>query len=74
MVRTITANALIKRIRRKLAHEHMTLSTNRGGPYSDTLPMYYAVNANNNICDPSGDNLEEIGRDLGVLKEGERLA
>ena len=66
---TITETALVARIRRRLAHDGERLIKPREGSYG---PYCIVDNESNFIrahCD-----LEDLGRKLGVLHDGEVLA
>lgn len=68
----ITERALIQRLRRALAKDGDRLVANRGGAYTEAMGRFWRVNQNNNIIDQDVD-LEELGRELNVLREWERV-
>jgi len=68
----ITERALLARINRRLAREGKRISKIRPAtPYAQY--RFTCSDERNNICNPSGDDLEAIGRELRVLREGEVL-
>jgi hypothetical protein len=67
---TVTTDALIKRIRRKLRHNELELNINRWP--DDNLGRYLLRNASGAVVKPDVD-IEALGRELGVLKADENL-
>lgn len=71
----VSKRALIARIRRKLSKDYISFKTNRGGKWGNMLGKYYCVNdRNNEIVKQHINDLEEYGRELGVLDPYEVLA
>ncbi len=70
----ISERALIARINRKLKPEGEKLKTLRGERWFSDLGRYYTVDENRNAVRDTHVNLEDWGRELGVLKAWERLA
>jgi hypothetical protein len=74
----IAAPTLVKRINRKLAHENEweVLRTTRGGFtsrwYAD-LGNYYITDVERNTITASHIDIEQLGRELGVLQHFERV-
>lgn len=74
----ITRGALEQRIRRKLAHDGVALRRKRSnlcayGRGWDCVGDYYTIDLNSNGLIDEGFDLEELGRDLGVLRAYEHL-
>jgi hypothetical protein len=75
MATTITERALVARLRRSLAQDGKALHKCRqDSKWHRDLGDWYCVDDRNNICGPAVDNLEELGRERGVLRPGEILA
>ena len=67
----ITDQALIKRINRKLAGIDEQLRKARS--YDHNLGWFYTVNTYRNWIVDTHVDLEELGRELGVLRPGEEV-
>ena len=70
----ISERALIARINRKLRRNWAQLRKSRPGRAMSNLGDYFVVDTYNNIVTDFQLNLEEFGRDEGVLGSNERLA
>jgi hypothetical protein len=71
---TITANTLIQRINRQLAHEGEKLCTARrypGGWEDTNLGRYFRLDTSRDAIIETHVDLETTGRDLGVLRSDE---
>ena len=68
----VTLRALTQRINRKLRHDDQRLRTARRGWFSD-LDHYYVFDFKHNGIVKRQVDPEELGRDLGVLKDYELL-
>jgi hypothetical protein len=68
----ITERALVQRINRKLKGQGEALRTTRGR--RGDLGDFYVVDLNRNFVVDKHVDLEECGRELGVLKPHERMA
>jgi hypothetical protein len=64
---TVSQAALIKRINRKLAHLGEQLKTCRGERWLHELGTYYTIDTNRNSITGKHIDLEQYGRELGVL-------
>ncbi len=79
MKKRITLNALEQRLRRKLWKEDIKLCKSRGhfispwGKVYGDLGQYCTVNAINNWLIDQDIDIEDFGRDYGVLAEGEKV-
>jgi len=69
---TVTIGALKQRIRRKLRHEGEVLRTTRSERWFNELGEYFIVNQNNWMVAQHVD-LEVLGREIGVVKDWERV-
>lgn len=70
----VTERALAARIDRKLNQEGSRLKKARPGTRANLdLGDYYVVNSNEGGAWPTHVDLEEYGRELGVLRTGEKL-
>jgi len=69
----VSERALIQRINRKLRAEDETLKTARGERAEQEFGRFYIVNFNRNFVVAKGCDPEELGRELGVLSEYERV-
>ena len=70
----VTMRALIQRINRKLATERgYVLKTTRGGRWRGELGDYYAVDPKRNCVVREYIEPEDLGRELGVLRDWERV-
>lgn len=69
----VTRRALVQRINRKLAATGEKLIATRGEIARHELGEFYRVNASGSITSKD-DDLENLGRELGVLKPYEVLA
>jgi hypothetical protein len=74
MKTTITTNALIKRINRKLAHGDEKLRVTRGERCRPELGDYHAINVSHNFITAKHVEPEAWGRELEVLQPFEQLA
>lgn len=72
-MKTITEGAAIKRINRKLAHKREVLRTARGR-WETNRSRHYVVDVNRNVVTALYVDVEELGRELGVIRNGERVA
>ena len=77
----VSERALLKRINRKLAHDHEVVRKTRGfynqgaGPYFDhNLGEYYSVDWYSNVIIATHIDIEAFGREVGVLRESEGLS
>lgn len=71
---SITESALIRRINRKFAHDGETLHKTRPGRgYGGHELGYYHITDCNNCLTSAHQDLEALGRELGVLKATEHL-
>jgi hypothetical protein len=68
----VTERALIQRINRKLVHKGETLHIARGERWYSDLGYYY-ITSNNNLV-AGHIKLDELGRELRVLKAYEEVA
>jgi hypothetical protein len=71
-LKNVALGAVIKRINRKLAHQHERLCVTRG--VSSDLGGFYAINAWRNVVIDTHIDPEHLARQLGVLRDGERVA
>ena len=70
---TVTSNALVKRINRKLAHEGEVLKAAR--TYTTDLGWHYIVDLHTGaLAVGHAGPLDVLGRELGVLKDYEQLS
>ena len=71
----MTLNALLKRIRRALAHADRSLKTARlrGGYEDSNVGRYYIIRVSQNILEDHHIDLEDLGHTLGVLPAGETI-
>jgi hypothetical protein len=69
---TITSDALVKRINRKLAHAEQRLRKARGH-YEPSLGDYYVVDIPRNFIIEKHIDPEELGRRLGVMLPAEKV-
>lgn len=72
-VKKISKAVLIKRISRKLAHDGSHLSVTRDQSCVQGVCKYYVVDSNNHVAG-GGDDLCELAREYGCIKEYEVLA
>lgn len=74
----VSEQALIRRIRRVLAREAVTLHVCRwDSRWFHDLGRYYGADAKNNLCAPridTPDELEEYGREISALAPHEYLS
>lgn len=70
----VTERALYQRINRKLKHEGEQLRTTRSSRTELELGRYYCVNVNHNYIAAHHVELEEWGREIGVLHPWEEVA
>jgi hypothetical protein len=73
-VRVITARALIARINRKLAPDMRGLRTARGARDRFDLGHHYVIDFTNGGAVEMHVDVEDLGRELGVLADYERIA
>ena len=72
----VSKRALIQRLNRRLAKEGrhgQMLKANRSERWRDQLGDYYVVDLDTTRIEVTNVNLEEWGRELGVLQPYERL-
>jgi len=69
----VTMRALIQRINRKLAAQGEKLKTYRGGRSEVQLGRYYIIDVRRNFLVAGNQDPEGLGRELGVLKEWEKV-
>lgn len=70
----VTKRALLQRINRRLRKEDEMVRATRGdGRARQELGDYYRINFNRNLLLEKQVDLEEVGRELGVLAAYERL-
>jgi hypothetical protein len=69
----ITTRALSQRIQRELAKDGRKLKKARGA-YEPSVGTYFIVNEQDHIVSKKIEDLEQLGRDLGVIAEYERVA
>jgi hypothetical protein len=69
----VSEKALYQRINRKLRAQGETLHRSRGGRCAIELGEYYTVNTEINGVVDSHLDLEDFGRELGVLRPYEAL-
>jgi hypothetical protein len=67
----VTAAAVLKRVNRALAKDFRQLIKNRRGPYVG--PEWLEIDHARNFVVDGTDDLEAYARELGVLREWERL-
>ncbi len=74
---TITANALVKRLNRKLADREQVVKKSRGASELQNLGEYYLLNCRSNFVDAyhlDVAQLTEWGREEGCLAEWEAVS
>ncbi len=69
----VSERALIQRINRKLAPELRGLKKSRGWRAEHELGKYWILDFHSNFADELDIDLEDYGRELGALKEWEKL-
>lgn len=69
----VSSRALMQRINRKLKESDEVLRTARGDRWRHETGDYYIIDIRRNTFTEKDVNLEEKGRDLGVLKPYEAL-
>ena len=69
----ITTRALAQRIQRELAKDGRKLRKARGA-YEPSVGSYFIVNEDNHIVGKNIEDIEELGRKLGVVADYERVA
>lgn len=72
--KTVSEKALLARINRKLRKDDEAVRRCRDGKWSHTLGRFYRVDLRRNAHLDNHINLEELGRELLVLKPHEKLA
>jgi hypothetical protein len=70
---TVTLNAVIKRINRKLRPDWKALRATRGQRSRSNLGVFYLLNTHRNAIENTHVDPEEYGRDLGVVGAWERV-
>ena len=70
----ITIRALVQRINRKLAEDGEVLKAPRGARALQELGDYYILDINLNAVLHKDVDVEELGRELGALKDYEHVA
>jgi hypothetical protein len=70
----VTERALIQRINRKLHDDDQMVKTTRGGRAEMDLGRHYVLNWRINGVVHTNIDLEDLGRELGVLQDWEGLA
>lgn len=73
IVKKITKAALIQRINRKVAHEACHMSVTRDQRCAQDVCKYYVIDSRNYITG-GGDDLYELAREYGCIREHEVLA
>ncbi|MCP4607028.1 MAG: hypothetical protein GY847_42030 [Proteobacteria bacterium] len=71
---SVSERALMQRINRKLAPERRGLRKSRGWRAEHELGEYWILDFYSNFADELFIDLEDYGRELGALKEWEKLA
>jgi hypothetical protein len=71
---TVTLNAVIKRINRKLRPDLEALKRTRSARAQLELGDYYVIDYRGNLILDKDVDPEEYGRDLGVVGDWERVA
>ena len=69
----VSKRALLQRINRALAKEEEMVKTLRGDRWLHDLGRYYRLDLNRNVIMEKHVDLEETGRQLGVLAKYERV-
>lgn len=69
----MSLRALIQRINRALARSDEVLRSTRGDRWRSTLGDYYVLDINRNLVCAKHVVPEDLGRELGVLREYETL-
>jgi hypothetical protein len=69
----VTERALIQRVNRKLWHDDEMVKTSRGARAELDLGRHYIVNWRINGLTHRNIDLEDWGRELGVLRDYEEL-
>ena len=70
---TITSPTLIKRINRRLAHNDLQLRTTRSESARCSIGHHYILNVWRNAIIEMFVDVEDLGRELGVLRPSESL-
>ena len=70
----ITTRALVQRINRALEKDHEVLKRSRGAEAMREFGDYFVVNFNMGAVVRVDVDLEDFGREIGVLEEFERLS
>ena len=70
---SVSTRALLQRINRALAKRDEVVKTTRGDRLRFDLGEYYCVDYDRNLIVEDHIDLEDLGRELGVLKGWERL-
>jgi hypothetical protein len=69
----VSLRAVIQRINRRLGSEEKVLKIARSERVKDAVGWYYVLDVNRNWVISRWVNVEQYARDLGVLKEWERM-
>ncbi len=72
-MKTVSTEAVVKRINRKLAHEGQQLRKTRPGNDRIALGEYYIVDLHTNRLECDDVSLGDLGYSLRVLKPNERV-
>jgi hypothetical protein len=70
---TVSPRALVGRINRHLAHENQMVRSPRGRGLNSNLGDYFIVDFNRNFIVATKVNIEELGREIGVLAQWEEM-
>jgi len=71
---SVSEQAVLQRIRRKLAREYMTVRTNRSDRWRSDLGNWYVVDLRTNFVRSAHTDLNQLGEAYGVLQPWERVA
>ena len=69
----VTMRALLQRINRALAQDDEVLKKTRGARAVQELGDYYVLDFNRNALVEKDVDPEELGRELGILEDYERV-
>lgn len=72
--RTVTTGALIKRVNRRLVKEGRKLLTTRGARMIASVGSHYVIDVNRSFVVDKYVDVEELARQLGVLRPREQVA
>lgn len=73
MNHTISENAVVKRIKRKLAHDGESVKTNQTYRPGFRAPRFYVYDVARNWITGQFDDVESYARELGVLQPYEKV-